>query len=163
MNSPLFTFSLHPVNSFQEKGSATLLASSHSARLLLPHSELVLPTVPSPLLPSFPIFSLPGDIYPSIALQGPQYGPEGGRQDGKHCPQLACEETKKSTGFLCCSHMTSPKLGPVGHHQATYLPRRSVLYNNLDAEMLTKTSRSKHEEHNLLNLPRGVLLPLIFL
>lgn len=140
-----------------------LLASSHSARSLPPHNELVLPTVPSPLLPSFPIFSLPGDVYPSIAFQSPPYGPEGGRQDGKHCPQLACEETEKSTGFLCCSHMTSLKPGPVGHRQATYPPRRSVLYNKLDAEMLTKTSRSKHEEQNLLNLPRGVLLSLIFL
>ncbi|TEA26096.1 hypothetical protein DBR06_SOUSAS2210072 [Sousa chinensis] len=31
-----------------------------------------------------------GDVYPSIAFQSPPYGPEGGRQDGKHCPQLAC-------------------------------------------------------------------------
>lgn len=105
------------------------------------HSPLPPASLLSDLLP-------PRWRYPSIAFQSPPYGPEGGRQDGKHCPQLACEETKKSTGFLCCSHMTSLKPGPVGHHQATYPPRRSVLYNKLDAEMLTKTSRSKHEEQS---------------
>lgn len=88
------------------------------------------------------------------------------REEGKMgntVPNSHVRKQKKSTGFLCCSHMTSLKPGPVGHHQATYPPRRSVLYNKLDAEMLTKTSRSKHEEQNLLNLHRGVLLSLIFL